>query len=71
MKQTAATAPVVETLENRQLMSVSLDANGWTVVTPTADSRVIYVSSSTGNDVTANSMFLNFSRASTHLPCRA
>jgi hypothetical protein len=29
---------------------VSQDANGWTVVTPSADTRVIYVSSSTGND---------------------
>ncbi|HEV8607732.1 MAG TPA: PKD domain-containing protein [Tepidisphaeraceae bacterium] len=31
-------------------MSVSLDANGWTAVTPSADSRVIYVSNSSGND---------------------
>jgi hypothetical protein len=30
--------------------AVSRDANGWTVVTPSADSRVIYVSSSEGND---------------------
>lgn len=29
---------------------VSQDANGWTVVTPSADTRVIYVSSSAGND---------------------
>jgi hypothetical protein len=29
---------------------VSRDANGWTVVTPSGDTRIIYVSSSTGND---------------------
>ena len=29
---------------------VSRDANGWTVVTPSIDSRIIYVSSSQGND---------------------
>ncbi|HUR59916.1 MAG TPA: hypothetical protein VM029_19500, partial [Opitutaceae bacterium] len=29
---------------------VSRDTNGWTQVTPSADSRVIYVSSSSGND---------------------
>ena len=46
----AAAAPVVEAIENRQLLSVSTDAGGWTVITPPADARVIYVSSSSGND---------------------
>jgi hypothetical protein len=32
------------------LMSVAQDAAGWTVVTASADSRIIYVSNSTGND---------------------
>src|SRR4051812_3980961 len=40
----------MESLENRQLLSVSQDSNGWTVVTPSADTRIIYVSSSQGND---------------------
>jgi hypothetical protein len=31
-------------------MSVTQDAAGWTVVTASADSRIIYVSNSTGND---------------------
>ena len=39
-----------EQLESRQLMAVTMDVDGWTVVTPSADSRVIYVSSSEGND---------------------
>ncbi len=39
-----------EVLEGRLLRSVSQDANGYTVVTPSADSKVIYLSSSTGND---------------------
>ena len=33
---------------------VSQDPGGWTTVTPSADSRLIYVSSSTGNDSTGN-----------------
>ena len=41
---------VLETLEARQLMSVSLDSAGWTVVGPAADSRVVYVSSTGGSD---------------------
>ncbi|HEX8910746.1 MAG TPA: hypothetical protein VF796_00205, partial [Humisphaera sp.] len=40
----------LEPLEARQLMSVSLDGAGFTVVTPAADSRVVYVSNSQGND---------------------
>jgi hypothetical protein len=40
----------MEMLEQRLMMTVSQDANGWTVVTEPAGSKVIYVSSSTGND---------------------
>lgn len=29
---------------------MALDANGWTIFTPSADSRIVYVSSSTGNN---------------------
>ena len=39
-----------EPLEGRTLMSVALDANGFTVVTPEGRSRVVYVSSSLGSD---------------------
>jgi hypothetical protein len=46
----AALARPIEGLEARCYLSVSTDANGWTVVTPSADSRVIYVSSSSGSD---------------------
>jgi hypothetical protein len=41
---------VFETLEGRTMMSVSMDAQGWTVVTPESDSRVIYISNSGGSD---------------------
>jgi hypothetical protein len=44
---------VIDSLESRQLMAVSTDASGWTVVTPSRDSRVIYVSSSQGRDTNA------------------
>jgi hypothetical protein len=40
----------IERLEGRTLMSVSLDASGFTVVGASADTQVIYVSSSGGND---------------------
>ena len=40
----------MERLENRQLLSVDVDGNGFTIVTPSADTRKIYVSSSFGND---------------------
>jgi hypothetical protein len=43
-------SPPVDQLEARVLFSVSTDANGWTVITPPKDARVIYVSSSTGSD---------------------
>jgi hypothetical protein len=40
----------IENLESRQLLSVTLDANGWTVITPEVGDRVVYVSSSQGKD---------------------
>src|SRR5689334_21133900 len=36
----------IESLESRQYLSARTDANGWTVVTPSGDSRIIYVSNS-------------------------
>ncbi|MDB5294070.1 MAG: hypothetical protein JWO31_53, partial [Phycisphaerales bacterium] len=39
-----------EALESRQLMTVVLDAAGYTVVTPERGDRVVYVSSSAGSD---------------------
>lgn len=41
----------LEPLERRALFAVTTDPAGWTVVTPAADTRVIYVSSSSGNDL--------------------
>jgi hypothetical protein len=41
---------IIEAVEPRQLLSVSTDAQGWTNVTPDADTRVVYVSSSGGNN---------------------
>ncbi|HET6248444.1 MAG TPA: PKD domain-containing protein [Tepidisphaeraceae bacterium] len=44
----------IESLENRLLLTVATDANGWTQVMPTPGvSRLIYVSSSTGSDANA------------------
>jgi hypothetical protein len=43
-------ASPLERLEKRLMFSVSYDANGWTVVTPSVNSKIIYVSSSTGSD---------------------
>lgn len=40
----------LENLESRILLSVTLNADGWTVVGESVDTRVIYVSSSSGND---------------------
>lgn len=37
-------------LETRRHFAVSLDAAGWTSVTPAADTRMVYVSNSSGND---------------------
>jgi hypothetical protein len=42
-------AAPMENLEQRLLRSVSQDANGWTVVTPSANSKIIYVAP-TGSD---------------------
>ncbi len=39
-----------EGLEARQLLSVSMDSGGWTVVTPQSGDRLVYVSSSSGNN---------------------
>ena len=43
-------ANVLEPLEARSLMSVSLDTGGWTVVGPSSDTQVVYVSNSAGSD---------------------
>src|SRR4051812_26376523 len=45
-----AAAAVAEAMESRLFLSVAQDAGGWTVVTPPADARVVYVSSSQGKD---------------------
>ena len=39
-----------ERLELRRMLSVAVGPDGWTVVTPPADVRVVYVSSSVGSD---------------------
>jgi hypothetical protein len=39
-----------DVLESRTHLSVAQDDNGWTVVTPAQDTRVIYVSNSQGSD---------------------
>lgn len=41
---------ICETLEDRSLMSVSVGSDGWTDITPSSDSKLIYVSSSSGSD---------------------
>jgi hypothetical protein len=43
-------AAPMENLEQRLMWSVSFDANGWTVVTPSSNENIIYVSSATGKD---------------------
>jgi hypothetical protein len=45
-----AHADAFESLEDRTFMSVAVDSKGWTNVTPSADTRTIYVSSSEGSD---------------------
>ncbi|HET6247267.1 MAG TPA: carbohydrate-binding protein [Tepidisphaeraceae bacterium] len=45
-----ASASKPELLEKRQMLSVSLNAQGWSVITPPAGARIIYCSSSQGND---------------------
>ncbi len=49
-RRRGADLPQTQTLESRQLLSVSLDANGWMVAAPSPGARVIYVSSSSGSD---------------------
>jgi hypothetical protein len=44
------TTPLFDQLETRRHFAVSLDANGWTSVTPASDTRMVYVSNSLGND---------------------
>src|SRR3954470_11147727 len=43
-------ASILESLDSRKLFSVSLAPSGFTVVTPSDDTRTIYVSSATGSD---------------------
>lgn len=45
-----ASATAIEAMETRQMMAVSLDASGWTKITPSSDTRQVFVSSSTGSD---------------------
>lgn len=49
-QSSSAPAFDLEGLENRRLLSVSIDDAGWTTVGPSSDTRVVYVSSSTGSD---------------------
>jgi hypothetical protein len=46
----AVSQALFQRLEDRRLMSVSLDSNGWTVVGASSDTQKIYVSNSTGDD---------------------
>ncbi|MEA2709444.1 MAG: hypothetical protein QOF78_2045 [Phycisphaerales bacterium] len=46
----AAIHEFFQPLEARLLMAVGLDAKGWTTVTPSSDTKTIYVSSSSGSD---------------------
>jgi hypothetical protein len=50
VRQGRGKATAFEPLEDRRLFAVSVDPQGWTNVTPSADSRIIYVSSSQGSD---------------------
>jgi len=45
-----AASSVIEPLEERQLMSISVDSAGWTTFAPSSGARVVYVSSSGGSD---------------------
>ena len=49
-RQSAAAFCGIESLETRQLMSVSVNAAGWTVIGDSGDTRNVYVSSSSGSD---------------------
>src|SRR4051794_32340881 len=52
MRQTAPDCAyfTMDPFEARILMSVALDSNGWTSITPSSDTHVIYVSNSGGSD---------------------
>jgi hypothetical protein len=45
-----AISRALESLESRTLMSVSMDSNGYTNITPSADTKTIFVSNSQGSD---------------------
>jgi hypothetical protein len=49
-KNTGPRPAVIETVERRQMLSVSLNSAGWSVVTPSSSAHVVYVSSSHGSD---------------------
>ncbi|HWE03787.1 MAG TPA: carbohydrate-binding protein [Tepidisphaeraceae bacterium] len=49
-KSSRCIAQNIERLETRTLLSVAVNSSGWTVITPGAGDKVIYCSSSTGND---------------------
>src|SRR5437660_1311216 len=40
----------LEMLEQRALLAASLGSDGWTHFSPSSDTRIVYVSSSSGND---------------------
>jgi hypothetical protein len=40
----------IDVLEPRLMLSVALDTDGWTVVTPSSNTQIFYVSSSSGSD---------------------
>src|SRR5215218_3503613 len=50
VKFPASVSLELEPLEPREHLSVSRDEQGWTVVTPSDDTKIIYVSSSQGSD---------------------
>ena len=52
----ATAAKPVETLESRSLLSVSLGSDGFTDIVKSSDSKVIYVSSSSGSDSNSGSI---------------
>ena len=45
-----ASKKLFEAMEPRRMMAVTLDAAGWTRITPSAETRTVYVSSSGGSD---------------------
>ena len=58
----------LENLELRVMMSADQDPAGWTTVTPSSDSRIVHVSSSSGsdtNDGSANAPVKTLAKAMT------